>query len=520
MIRVLSVENMRKSDAAAIAAGTPGRELMGRAAGAVFDAYRWKGPAAIVCGSGNNAGDGYALALLLHEAGIVCTLVRLSEKLSQDGRFFYEKCVSAGVPEIRLWESGRAEGIFKGCSEIVDCIFGTGFKGAARGLAAEVIKEINSSGCFVISVDINSGLNGDNGLIGGTYPQMDDAVCVRSDLTVSIGDYKPGHFLGSAKDVIGSRINCDIGIEPADPPMWLVTDGDASAAIPPRLNLSNKGTYGYVTLIGGSARYSGAIRLAHLSQAALRSGAGVATAAVPSSIAPLITSHVLESTILPLPEEDGEIAFCPEILGEIAGRSSVICFGMGIGTGSGADRSLAWLLEHYSGRLIVDADGLTLLSRMPAKLVANAAPQLLLTPHVKEFSRLLGGIDGAGVPGIGGDSSVSAVYAQPVRLASGYAAAFPKVTLLLKGPTTLVTDGERIYLTDAGCAGMATAGSGDVLSGVLTALLSYIDDLTLAAAVGAHINGRAGEAAQRCFGAVSMTAGDTVAALPEVFKAL
>ena len=520
MIRVLSVENMRKSDAAAIAAGTPGRELMGRAAGAVFDAYRWKGPAAIVCGSGNNAGDGYALALLLHEAGIVCTLVRLSEKLSQDGRFFYEKCAAVGVPEIRLWESGRAGGIFKGCSEIVDCIFGTGFKGAARGLAAEVIKEINSSGCFVISVDINSGLNGDNGLIGGTYPQMEDAVCVRSDLTVSIGDYKPGHFLGSAKDVIGSRINCDIGIEPADPPAFLFTDEDASAVIPPRLNLSNKGTYGYCALLGGSSRYSGAVRLAALSQTALRSGAGVAAAAVPESIVPLVSQSVLESTVFPMPDEGGELGFSPDALAELAGRYGVIAFGMGSGTGEGAGASLEWLLENYCGRLIVDADGLTLLSRIPAERIGQARPELLLTPHVKEFSRLLSGGPGKALSGIDAEPSVSYITEHPIDLARGFAAAYPRMTLLLKGPSTVITDGMRTYLTDAGCAGMATAGSGDVLSGVLAALVSYVDDLTLAAAAGAHINGRAGELAQRRFGAVSMTSGDTLAALPEVFKAL
>ena len=221
-----------------------------------------------------------------------------------------------------------------------------------------------------------------------------------------------------------------------------------------------------------------------------------------------------------MPDEGGELGFSPDALAELAGRYGVIAFGMGSGTGEGAGASLEWLLENYCGRLIVDADGLTLLSRIPAERIRQARPELLLTPHVKEFSRLLSGGPGKALSGIDAEPSVSYITEHPIDLARGFAAAYPRMTLLLKGPSTVITDGMRTYLTDAGCAGMATAGSGDVLSGVLAALVSYVDDLTLAAAAGAHINGRAGELAQRRFGAVSMTSGDTLAALPEVFKAL
>ncbi len=504
MIDILSVASMRESDAATIAAGTPGRELMARAGKALFDTCPWKPPVAIVCGKGNNGGDGYALAPLLADQGIDLRLIVQEEPATPDARWFYDQCRLRNLP-MASWEETFALGDY---STVVDCIFGTGFKGAARGIAAEVIKEINASGCEVVSVDINSGLGGDNGLIGGEYPAAEGAVCVESDLTVSVGGVKPGHFLGSAKDVMKRKINCDIGIAPVEPPYRLLTREDAAAAIPRRLNLSNKGTYGYVILIGGSARYSGAIRLAYLAEAALRSGAGVATVAVPAGIAPLITSHVLESTILPLPEAGGEIAFDSNALSRIAERSAVITFGMGVGTGEGAERSLSWLLENYNGRLIVDADGLTLLARMPEGALAGAKPAIVLTPHVKEFSRLLGSVP------------VSDIMAAPIAFAQRYAARYPAVTLLLKGPTTVVTDGGRVYLTDAGCPGMATAGSGDVLSGVLTAMAACIPDLTLAAAVGARGTRRAGVAAQRALGPASMLAGDTAARLPEVFTSL
>ena len=189
MIRVVSVENMRKSDARTIEGGIPGRELMLRAGRGVFNSAEWKPPVAILCGSGNNAGDGYVIALLLHKARIPCELILLSEKFSEDGAYYFAQCREAGIP-VRLWESGMDLSSY---GTIADCLFGTGFRGEVRGPAREAIEAVNNSCATVIAVDINSGLNGDSGLAD---------LCVRSDLTVSIGDFKTGHFLNMAKDVM------------------------------------------------------------------------------------------------------------------------------------------------------------------------------------------------------------------------------------------------------------------------------------------------------------------------------
>ena len=492
MIPILTVRTMRESDARTIADGTPGRELMLRAGKAIFERVRWKPPVAIVCGSGNNAGDGYVLASLLREAGAACEVILLSDRVSADGEHYLNRCREAGVP-VRAWEPGMA---LTGYCTVVDCIFGTGFHGAAEGIAAEAIARINESGAYVVSVDINSGLNGDSGLA---------ETCVRSDLTVSVGSFQPGHFLNMAKDVMKEKVNCDIGITPIDGHISLIEEADIAPLFRPRMNNAHKGTYGYTALIGGSKRYGGAVRLAAMANAAMRSGAGVVKLAVPDLLWPAVAPAVLEATLFPLRDDRDGIAFDEAQFAELTANVRTAAFGMGIGTGDGAARALAWLLKRYAGTLIVDADGLTLLSRMDRETVRGAAGRLILTPHAKEFSRLTG-------------LTVPEVLAAPVAGAEAYARETGAV-VLLKGPATVVTDGKQTRIIDAGCPGMATAGSGDVLSGILAATAAAAEPLDAASAA-AWINGKAGELAQSRAGSVSMTAGDTANCVRDIVKGL
>ena len=498
MIEILSVENMRKSDAAAIAGGTSGRELMRRAGEAIFHAVSWRGPVAIVCGSGNNAGDGYVLALLLRKAGIPCCLIPLSEKRSADGGFYFDRCAEAGIP-VRPWAGA---GSLAGAATVVDCLFGTGFRGPVRGAAREAVLAINQCGAYVVSVDINSGLDGDSGMA---------ECCVRSDLTISVGSFQPGHFLGMARDVMKRKINCPIGIAPVDPPFALVEEADLRPLFPPRPHFSHKGSYGYLALIGGSLRYTGAMRLASQAAAAMRSGAGVVKAAFPASLYPVIAPALLEATAFPLPDRDGSLLFDPAALRELTDHTRAAAFGMGVGVSDAAAQCLSWLLAEYTGRLLIDADGLTMLSRMPEheallRQAGERGLRVILTPHLLEFSRLTG-------------KPAAEIQADPIPLARDYAEKTGAI-LLLKGPTTLVTGGGQVWLIDAGCPGMATAGSGDVLSGVLAALAGWMEDPRMAAVAAAYINGKAGEAAQSATNPVSMIAGDTVQAIPGVISAL
>ena len=221
MQRAVSVETMRNSDAWTIANLVPSKELMRRAGEGIYKSVSWKAPVAVVCGSGNNAGDGYVVADLLHKDGIDCTIILLSEKFSEDGKYFYDICMKDGVRSVlfdKLNGGARPatseesnggtgpdtfDGRLSGYATVLDCILGTGFSGDVRGKAKDAIEAINSSGAYVVSADINSGLNGDTGM-GITF--------VRSDLTVSIGDYKLGHFKGMAKEAVKDKVNVDIGI--------------------------------------------------------------------------------------------------------------------------------------------------------------------------------------------------------------------------------------------------------------------------------------------------------------------
>ena len=274
----------------------------------------------------------------------------------------------------------------------------------------------------------------------------------------------------------------------------------------PRPSQSHKGTWGYVALIGGSPRYSGAIRLASMAAAAMRAGAGVVKAAFPASLFPVIAPALLESTAFPLPDRDGTVLFDPDALEELTANTRAAAFGMGIGLSEEAGKCLSWLLDHARQRLIIDADGLTLLAGMERSRLKGAGGPVILTPHLKEFSRLTG-------------ASVPEIQAGPAELAADYARETGAV-VLLKGPVTVVTDGEKVFLIEAGCPGMGTAGSGDVLSGILAALCGWMEDPLTAAVSAAYLNGRAGELAQERTNSISMIASDTVAAIPQAVSEL
>jgi len=291
-----------------------------------------------------------------------------------------------------------------------------------------------------------------------------------------------------------------------------ITEDEIKSLFPPRPEECNKGDFGYVALIGGSIEYSGAIRLAAMANAAMRSGAGVASIAAPRSICPIIANSVLEATLIPMSEDKGELIFKEDEFAAICRRYDCITFGMGIGNSEETKKAVEYLLENYTKPLVIDADGLNAMSKLDKSIIKSTKANLVLTPHVKEFSRLSG-------------FSVEDIKTNPQHSAE-YLADELGAVILLKGSTTIVTEpasenGERkTYLIDRGCPGMATAGSGDVLSGILSALAPNTDYLTLATAAGAYINGAAGELAQNKRSDVSMTASDTASCIAEIIESI
>ncbi|MBQ3110795.1 MAG: NAD(P)H-hydrate dehydratase [Clostridia bacterium] len=471
MQQVVSVKTMRESDEATIKTKTPSLELMKRAGEAIYNAHHWQGKTAICCGTGNNAGDGYVLATLLKDS---CHLYLLCDKFSPDGRHYFDECIKMGVTYSFMDENTD----FSRYDTIVDCIFGTGFRGEAEGLAKIVIDKINQSGKYVISCDIPSGLNGDTGF----------GYSVVSDLTVSIGTLKTGLILNEAKDKIKKLVNCPIGIDIIGESYYLLDKEDFIGLIPKRKNHSHKGTYGYTAIWGGCEEYSGAVKLANLSLSSLKAGCGVNKLIVNELIAPSVAPYLLESTLFKMPN-----GFNKEKIDEALTNVKCLAIGMGWGKGEEHDKILSYILNNYEINLVIDADALNNLSAMDLSILKTTKCNVCLTPHVKEFSRLAG------------CDMNEADFQRARTFALEYG-----VIVLLKGTATSVTDGKSVYFINRGAPGMATAGSGDVLSGILCGIGGYLPLDIKAVSMGAYIGAVAGEMAQKETNAVSMTASDTV----------
>ncbi len=495
MIEVLSVENMRKSDQSTINGGVPSRTLMWRASMGIYeamgDALDKTKKILVVVGTGNNAGDGYALALILKKNGYPVSILQLKDKYSPDGKYYFELCQAENI-QTELF-NGEA---IPSADIIVDCILGTGFFGEVTGECKLLIEKINASRAYVVSADINSGLNGDSGI---------GEVSVKSDLTVSIGSYKSGHFLGMAKDKISRHVNCDIGILPNDKPYYLFEKSDARALIHERPHFSHKGTYGYIALIGGSSEYSGAIKLANLAASSMRAGAGVTKLACPKSIAHAVAPYLLESTLFPLSEENGRIKFDENEIKSVVNGTKAIGVGMGLGRSAENEKLIRYLMSEARVPLLLDADALNTLAEMDE--FPKASAQVILTPHLKELERL------TKIP-------ISKIQENPITVAKEYAKKTGAI-VLLKGTATVVSDGENVAIIDTGCPGMATAGSGDVLSGIITAFLaqSHLSPFD-ATCLGAYVNGLSGEIAQGEHTAVSMLASDTARSVDKAIKSI
>lgn len=513
---------MRESDRQTIANGVPAVTLLARAGHAIYHAYTWQGKVGIVCGTGNNGGDGYVLSLCLRKNEIPCEVILWQDKASAEGQFYLDRVRQSGIP-VRVWQ-GEA---LSGYRQLVDGLFGTGFHGMPDPSAAKLIRAMNDSGAEIVAIDIPSGLSGLSGQAAGE--------CIHANATMVMGTLKYGNLLGAAKDFCGKITVCDIGIPIVGKAACIPEMGDYASVLRHRDHNSHKGTYGYVTIFGGCSRYSGAAKLANLActavrsavtdpamdavyaqslatygKTALHSGCGVVRLAVAASVAPLVGQYVLESTVFPLTENtDGGLRYTSDEIESALSGTTAAAIGMGWGTDPAYARILTQLLTTYRGHLLIDADGLNTLAQMEENgrnLLRNASARVVLTPHPKEFERLSG-------------VKIADMLADPVHCAEVYARD-SGATILLKGTATVVTDGVETYIVDRGCPGMATAGSGDVLSGILAGLLGYNAPTPKTVACGAYLAGLAGEMAQAESNPISQTAGDTASCIPQAITAM
>ena len=464
MLDVISKDNMKKSDEFTSINIKSSKELMYDAGYNIFKSYNFHGRILVLAGSGNKGGDAFVITKLLFDNGFDVLVYKKNDKFTEDSKYYFDKLDK----KIKIINDYKID--FSKYDIFVDGLFGIGFKGDLKDEEAMIAKSLNSLTKEVISIDINSGLDADNGLTN---------LAIKSTVTFAVDYIKPGHLLNMAKDYIGRLKLVKCGIEAVDKVYHLVEEKDIIPFMQKRKNFSNKGDYGYVALIGGSKNYSGAIRLAGLANIALRSGAGVATICVPKNISEIVSQNILEATILNLSSNQDGLEFNKEELDKIMSRYKSITVGMGLGQNSSISKVIEYLLNNYDKTLIIDADGLNALSKMNLDILNKTKADVILTPHVKEES-----------------------------------------ILVLKGPTTIISKDEEIYFVDKGSSGMATAGSGDVLCGVLSGVSGFVPEPLNVAIVGVYINGFSGEKAEEENGTISMVAQDTIFKIRSTVKYL
>ncbi len=437
----------------------------------------------VFVGKGNNGADGLSLADKLLKNGRSVVVVKVFEPQTDASRYFYEKFVGDGGMIVGLDEA-KADN-----SLVVDCIFGIGFKGEASGEALKAINIINESkkvGAYVLSVDIPSGLNGDSGM---------SVTAVQADETLAVGCLKTGHVLNTAKDHVGKLDLVDINFALDVSVAYLLEKTDISSVLPKRKHFSHKNDFGTVGVFGGSVYYGGAAKLANISACAISSGAGITRLITPKCISSLVAPYLLESTYFPCESNDKTVVFDRENIDLALDKLTALSFGMGLCATDETFKILEYILKNKSFKLCIDADGLNCLSENPSLLDERTTKSVILTPHVGEFCRLSG-------------AKSEDVIFDPI----GYAKAFAKehsVVVLLKGTATVVTDGNDVFISDRGVAGMATAGSGDVLSGVIAGLLGYNELSAFTGACAAFIAGYAAEIASKNVCDISLTSSIT-----------
>ena len=475
--------------------GIPAALLMehaGRAVAAAVQARaRPHAHVVVVCGSGNNGGDGFACARWLRERGFDARVVLAKGRPKPGG----EAALHLGIYERMGGPVGETLDL-GGADVIVDALLGTGLASPVGGALADAIAAVNRAGALRLAVDLPSGLDADTGAVLG--------VAVAADVTVTLACAKVGLVSHPGCERAGELVVADIGIPArlaAGARALLFEEADAAALVPHRTLGGHKGTFGHVVVAAGSAGKVGAALLA--TSGALRAGAGLVTLATPPAAAAAVLGRIPEAMHAVF---DPEAADADAALAQLLDGKRALAWGPGMPTSDAAGRTLRRLAVSVELPLVLDADGLNHLGREVASLKAARGPRIL-TPHPGEAARLLG-------------KDTAAVQADRVAAARTLAATSGAV-VVLKGARTVVAAPDGVAtINPTGNPGMGTGGTGDVLSGVLGALLAQGLAPLDAARLGVYLHGLAGDRAARSHGPIGLVAGDVAAELPAAFASL
>jgi ADP-dependent NAD(P)H-hydrate dehydratase / NAD(P)H-hydrate epimerase len=512
-MKIVTASQMQELDRRTIhEAGVPGKILMERAGTGVLAAIEQSfGPprgktVTIFCGKGNNGGDGFVVARLLRrkQGKVHVCLLSNPRDLKGDAKTMYQRFTKlAGTSKVLANPSEeKMLQLINRSDFLVDALLGTGITSPVQGQYQAAIKSMNASGLPIIAIDIPSGLHTDTGSILGS--------AVQACLTVTFGFPKLGLYLGSAVDQVGNIHHVDIGIPTSyindmKVPTTLITLRSTKDVLPPRKPSSHKGTFGHVGIIAGSRGKTGAAALSAL--AALRVGTGLVTVGTPQSVNTCLEAKTLEAMTIPLPETPEctlSLASLP-VLQDFAQTRDAIGIGPGLTTQSETVKLIQALLPKIDRPCVIDADALNALAGHLGILHACRSTPVL-TPHPGEMARLMG------------HTSTLDINANRLTSAQNFAQSYSCV-LVLKGARTIVAgpDGQAA-ICPTGNPGMATAGMGDVLTGMISGLLAQGLTPWQAAKAGVYLHGLAGDLAAQKTGEAGLIARDLLDCIPQAIQ--
>jgi NAD(P)H-hydrate epimerase len=460
----------------------------------------------IVCGKGNNGGDGLVIArhLFNNNVAIQVFVTAPPAEKSEEARLNYEILCKTGLEPVLLKNRRDIDRLriameFSEC--VVDCLFGIGVKGDIKGFPADIVQAMNDTRAIRISIDVPSGLCASSGRLSDPH--------FKAHYTITLGAPKLGLFIFPGKRAAGEVWVADISLPEASLANagcqhFLITSELVSAILPQRDEAMHKGNGGRALLLAGSQEYPGAGIIA--SYGALRSGAGIVQLLLPDCLRGNLSCQALPEVIVNfLPSRDGGFAISEALAEEFSEHLGSLLIGPGWGRDSGRADSLKQILKHWKKLAVVDADALNLIS--DHKLLKDAAGTLLITPHLGEMARLTG-------------MTVDEVKNDQIGVARKFAVE-NNLTVVLKSAVTVVAEPRgRTYICSRPNSGMARGGSGDLLAGLICGLAASGISSLHAALIGVFLLAEAGEIARNELGADAMTVSETASYLPAAFKKL
>ncbi|UCH81173.1 MAG: NAD(P)H-hydrate dehydratase [Nitrospiraceae bacterium] len=507
MIKVATAKEMQDIDRLTIDRfGIPGTVLMERAGLSAVEKINEFYPnkkIAVLCGGGNNGGDGFVIARELHNQGrkVDVFITTHPAKLKGDAKTNYEIAKKFKVPVFPARKFVRTR--FSAHHLIVDALLGTGLSKSVKAPLSDVIKKVNRLSCPVVAVDIPSGISSDTGQVMGT--------AVKADVTVTFGLPKRGHLIYPGAEYTGRLCIEDIGF----PAILLASEkirinlfrsDDAHALLPVRPKSSHKGTYGHALVVAGSRGKTGAALMT--ARACLKAGAGLVTIGTAETVVNSLQSRVTEEMILPLEDNgNGTVSYraASSVLNFLDSKGNVLVIGPGLSAGDEIPNFVAELITRSRVPVVIDADGLNAIANKIGVLKKSKAP-VILTPHPGEMVRLEGPRTG----------DIQDRISRALMFASKY-----KVFMVLKGvPTVTATPDGMAYINSSGNPGMATAGAGDVLTGMIASFLAQGLTPQNASALGVYMHGYAGDIAADKKGQESLVASDIIKEIPGVFRSV